>query len=358
MLDSNSSLHSSSKISPPLQGSPQSLSYDVYGIGNALLDIEYEVKDPLFLNQLGIQKGVMTLVSYERQEDIIEALGKENIRHLTSGGSVANSMAAIRHFGGSGYFSCKIANDESGEKYHQEMRSIGLASNFDSTSKPSGETGRCLVKITPDSDRTMSTYLGVSVHLSEAELNLDALARSQYLYLEGYLLSSPSALLAVKKAKSFAHGQKIKVALSLSDPFMVSSFNSEFRNLLATKVDMLFANQEEALGFAQTRNFEEALESLKQVSHCFAVTLGAKGSLVFDGESFHTIPPEPVKPIDTVGAGDMYAGAFLYALTQGYSFLQGAKLASVASAYVVTQYGPRISADVVPMLLKQAGLGF
>jgi sugar/nucleoside kinase (ribokinase family) len=311
--------------------SPNLNAYDVYGIGNALLDIEYEIKSPAFLDQMGVQKGVMTLVSHQRQEEMIKALGPENIRHTTSGGSVANSMAAIRYFGGKGYFSCKIASDTSGEKYHQEMRSIGLACNFDDTVKPHGETGRCLVKITPDSDRTMSTYLGVSVHLSEAELNLKALSQSKYLYLEGYLLSSPSALLAVKKAKNFAHEQQIKTALSLSDPFMVTTFNAEFRDLLATKVDMLFANQEEALGFAGTRDFDVAIESLKHVAHQFAVTLGPKGSLVFDGENFHTIAPEPVKPVDTVGAG-------------------------VASAYVVTQYGPRISAEIVPMLLKQAGL--
>ncbi len=333
-----------------------SYEYDVYGVGNALLDVEYEVKDPVFLEKMGIQKGLMTLVSHERQEAIIRAMDKSDIRQMTSGGSIANSMAAIRYFGGTGYFSCKIANDSSGERYHQEMKLIGLNSNFDVMPKPPGETGRCLVKITPDSDRTMSTYLGVSVHLSESELNFEALSKSKYLYLEGYLLSSPSALLAVKKAKKFADERGIKTALSLSDPFMVSSFNQEFRDLLSVKVDMLFANQEEAFGFAGTRDFDEALNALRQVSHQFAVTLGPRGSLVFDGESFHTIPPEPVKPIDTVGAGDMYAGAFLYALTQNYSFLDAAKLASVTSAYVVTQYGPRISARVVPELLKKAGL--
>jgi sugar/nucleoside kinase (ribokinase family) len=333
-----------------------STEYDVYGIGNALLDVEYEVKDPVFLEKMGIQKGIMTLVSHQRQEEIIGAMDKKDIRQMTSGGSVSNSMAAILLFGGAGYFSCKIANDESGERYHQEMKLIGLKSNFDHAPKPAGETGRCLVKVTPDSDRTMSTYLGVSVHLSEAELNFDALSKSKFLYLEGYLLSSPSALLAVKKAKKFADDRGIKTALSLSDPFMVSCFNQEFRDLLTTKVDMLFANQEEAFGFAGTRDFDEALASLRQVAHRFAVTLGPRGSLVFDGENFHTIPPEPVKPIDTLGAGDMYAGAYLYALTQDYSFLESAKLASVTSAYVVTQYGPRISAKVVPDLIKMSGL--
>ncbi len=330
--------------------------YDVYGIGNALLDVEYELKNPEFLDQIGIKKGLMTLVSHEKQEEIIAAMGKENIRNVTSGGSVANSMAAIRHFGGKGFLSCRIAGDETGEKYHEEMKRIGLHSNFDHRPKPQGETGRCLVKVTPDSDRTMSTYLGVSVNLSESELNFEALARSKFLYLEGYLLSSPSAFEAVKKAKQFAHERHIKTALSLSDPFMVTSFHGQFRDLLQEKVDLLFSNQEEALGFAKTRDLTEALDCLKQAAQQFAVTMGPRGSLVFDGQVLHTIPPEPVKPIDTVGAGDMYAGAFLYALARDYDFLQAAQLANLASAYVVTQYGPRIPKEIAPRLLAQAGL--
>jgi len=330
-------------------------SYDVYGIGNALLDMEYEVEDE-FLTQMNIPKGVMTLVSNERQNDIIQAMGQKSIRNITSGGSVANSMVALQYFGGKGFFSCKVASDKAGEHYHAEMRSMGLDSNFDHSPKSQGETGRCLVKITPDSDRTMNTYLGVSVTLSESELHWEALAQAKFLYLEGYLLSSPSALAAVKKAKNFAHDRGTKVALSLSDPFMVNAFKEAFLEILSPKIEMLFANREEALAFAGTSKFEEALERLKQVSRCFAVTLGARGSLVFDGQVLHEIPAAPAKPIDTLGAGDMYAGAFLYGLTQGYSFLDAAALANVTSAYVVTQYGPRISKEVVPMLLQQAQL--
>jgi sugar/nucleoside kinase (ribokinase family) len=330
--------------------------YDVYGIGNALLDVEYEVKNPEILETIGIKKGLMTLVSHEKQEEIIQLIGQENIRNMTSGGSVANSMAAILHFGGKGFLSCRIASDETGENYHQEMKRMGLASNFDDKPKPEGSTGRCLVKITPDSDRTMSTYLGVSVHLSPSELNFEALSSSRYLYLEGYLLSSPSGLDAVKQAKQFAHAHQVKTALSLSDPFMVKSFNSVFRDLLSEKVDMLFANQEEALSFTNTRDLSEAIRLLPHWARRFAITRGARGSIVFDGSMVHELPPEPAKPVDTVGAGDMYAGSFLYALAKGYSFLEASKLAGVSSAYVVTQYGPRISPDIVPTLLSNAGL--
>jgi sugar/nucleoside kinase (ribokinase family) len=330
--------------------------YDVYGIGNALLDVEYEVKNPEILEAIGIKKGLMTLVSQEKQEEIIQLIGQENIRNMTSGGSVANSMAAILHFGGSGFLSCRIAADQTGEQYHQEMKRMGLASNFDHMPKPDGSTGRCLVKITPDSDRTMSTYLGVSVDLSPSELNFKALSCSRYLYLEGYLLSSISGLDAVKQAKQFAHEHQVKTALSLSDPFMVKSFNPVFRELLSTPIDMLFANQDEALNFTGTTELSEAARLLPRWARQFAITRGARGSLVYDGSTFHELPPEPAKPIDTVGAGDMYAGSFLYALAKGYSFLEASKLAGVSSAYVVTQYGPRISPSIVPELLSKAGL--
>lgn len=326
--------------------------YDVYGIGNALLDMEFDVADS-FLDKMGIPKGLMTLVDFDRQQEIVHEMGADNIRNVTSGGSVANSMAAVNLFGGKGFFTCRVGNDKTGEIYHQEMQAIGLDSNFDHMDKPAGETGRCLVKVTPDSERTMNTYLGISVELSESELNFDALENSQYYYIEGYLMSSETARHAVRKAKTFAHSKGIKTALSLSDPFMVTAFKAEFEKTLEQGVDMLFANEEEALTFTGAETVAEAANALEAVSTCFAITLGSKGSLIFDGESYVEIPAEKVTPIDTVGAGDMYAGAFLYGMTNGMSFNDSAKLASMTAAQVVTQYGPRISGDDVANLLAQ-----
>ena len=196
------------------------MSYDVYGIGNALLDIQLDVNHE-FLTQNDLPKGVMTYVSQARQTEIINLAGPDNIRQVSSGGSVANSMIVLQYFGGTGFFSCKIAQDEAGTQYHDELKSSGLDTNYDHQARPEGQTGRCLVKITPDADRTMSTNLGISESLSESELHLDALKQSTYLYLEGYLTTSPLGHQAALKAKRLAEENGVKTAITFSDPAIV-----------------------------------------------------------------------------------------------------------------------------------------
>ncbi|NCX94604.1 MAG: adenosine kinase [Gammaproteobacteria bacterium] len=226
-------------------------------------------------------------------------------------------------------------------------------SNFDHMPKPTGETGRCLVKVTPDSDRTMNTHLGISVTLSEAEVHYEALKQAQYFYIEGYLMSSPSARAAVYKAKNYAKLNGVKTAVSLSDPFMVVQFKDAFDELLKDGVDLIFANEEEAFDYAGTQDLAKAIEKLQKVAQQFVITRGARGSVLFDGIDLHDIPAYPAKPIDTLGAGDMYAGAFLYGVTHGMNELEAAQLASMTAAHVVTQYGPRINATDAKRLLTQ-----
>lgn len=329
------------------------MSYQVYGIGNALLDIQYDI-DNAFLEKHRIAKGIMTYLNSEQLNDMLVKLGKDNIRQISSGGSVANSMVAFSYFGGKGFFSFSIADDESGDRYLSEISEAGLATNFDHNSPRSeGETGRCIVKITPDADRTMNTFLGASIELSEQHIHTEALKDSEYFYIEGYLVTSTLALAAAKKGIQIAKDNNVKIAITLSDPDIVKHFKSEFHELIDDGVDLIFCNEKEALDFTEQTSLELAIEALKKVSATFVITVGPKGSLVFDGKQLITVPATAEKPIDTVGAGDMYAGAFLYGITNGLSWAQSGKLANITSSKVVTQFGPRVTKDDAQQLLTQ-----
>ncbi len=327
------------------------MTYDVYGLGNALLDIQLDVSID-FLNHNQLPKGVMSYVTQERQTEIIDLIGKDRIRKISSGGSVANSMIVLQFFGGKGFFSCKIAQDEAGDHYYNDIREAGLDTNFDHQPRPEGETGRCLVKITPDADRTMSTNLGISATLSESELHQDALKQSKYLYLEGYLTTSPLGHQAALKAKSFADQNGVKTAITFSDPAIVSQFKAQFHELIDGGVDLIFCNESEAKEFTGSDTLASAIEQMKRIAKTFVITIGPRGSMVYDGSELITVPATEEKPIDTVGAGDMYAGAFLYGITNGLSWLEAGQLANLTSSKVVTMYGPRVTqADTV--ILKE-----
>lgn len=326
--------------------------YDVYGMGNALLDVQYRT-DTAFLQEHGIAKGMMTYVSHEAQSSMMAKLDNVQQAHHALGGSVANSMIALQYFGAAGFYTCKIADDEAGHRYYQAMKAAGLDCSYDSTPLHQGQTGRCVVKITPDADRTMSTFLGISIEMDSAQLNTQALAQSRYLYIEGYLTTSESAMEAVHHAKTHAEKHGVKVALTLSDPAIVEAFRPQFHSIIDEGVDLLFCNEAEAMAFAETDVLEEAIATLK--THCrgFALTQGARGSLLFDGENMIRIEPTAAEPIDTLGAGDMYAGAFLYGLTQGLGWKKSGELANITSSKVVTCRGPRISQEDAHALLAE-----
>jgi sugar/nucleoside kinase (ribokinase family) len=323
--------------------------YDVYALGNALVDMEYEV-EPTDLQHLNIDKGVMTLVDEAHQLRIMEHLRERN-HHRGSGGSAANSVIALAQFGGSGWYSCKVADDELGHFYLKDLRAGGVATR-DTSFLEEGDTGRCVVLVTPDSDRTMCTYLGISGNLSLHELDQDALKASKWFYTEGYLVTSDTARVAAIEARKLAERSGVRTALSLSDPNMVRFFKDGLRDMIGERLDMVFANEEEAMGMADADNLDDAVAYLKTVAREFAITRGPKGALVWDGEQAIDIDPVPVTPVDTVGAGDMFAGAFLYGLTQGWSHQRAGDLASAASARLVTTLGPRVSATVSQGILR------
>lgn len=315
--------------------------YNVYGVGNALVDKEFEVEDS-FLSDHKIVKGLMTLVAHEQQQHLLSTLtDKYGIKKRAGGGSAANTLYALSQFGGTSYFTCKIANDETGDFYLDQLGDNNIETNIDSQ-RQEGTSGRCLVMISPDAERTMHTYLGVSEHVSELDLNLDAARESDYIYLEGYLVTSPSAKQAISKLKKYAEENGVKTAMTFSDPSMLEYFKNDINEVLGTGVDLLFCNENEALLWSGADDIEGACKIMSEKARQFVITRGAEGALLFDGENYISIASHKIDPVDTNGAGDMFAGAFLYGITNGKSFEEAGNLASLASATVVANFGPRL----------------
>ena len=325
--------------------------YDVYALGNALLDIEFEVS-PETLEELGVDKGVMTLLDRDAQDKIISNLAEYDQKR-SCGGSAANTLIAVSQFGGKAFYSCKVANDEPGKFYTRDLIDCGVATNLDTQVADSGVTGKCLVFVTPDADRTMNTFLGISGNFSDAELVPEAIADAEYTYIEGYLVSGESSKQAAIKAKEIARSAGKKVAFTLADFNMVKFFKPGLLEIIGSGVDFLFANEGEAMLMADTEDFDTAVDRLKTLAKGFAITRGAAGSVIFDGEKLIEIEPFPVEAIDTVGAGDMYAGAFLYGITNGMSYAEAGTLASMASSKIVTSLGARLKTEEVRALLKE-----
>ena len=327
--------------------------YHVYAIGNALVDMEFSVDDK-FLAEHGIDKGVMTLVDEQLQHRLYESL-KDRGGKKASGGSAANTIIAVSQFGGQSFYSCKVANDETGEFYVNDLVKAGVDTNLHGD-REDGISGKCIVMVTPDAERTMHTFLGISETVSNNDLDETAICASEYVYLEGYLVTSDSARTAAIEARKIAEQNQVKTALTFSDPNMVSFFKDGLNEMLGEGVDLLFCNEQEALTWAGTDSIEEAVATIKTVAKTFAITLGAEGALVFDGETEHNITPYATHAIDTNGAGDMFAGAFLYALTHGHDFATAGQFASRAAARLVAQFGARLSAEDHDKILSEHGL--
>lgn len=325
--------------------------YHVYGVGNALVDMEFSVRDEFF-EELEIAKGLMTLVDEKRQIELLAYLGHKN-GTWACGGSAANTVIAVSYFGGQSFYSCKVANDELGDFYVEDMRTAGVDSNING-SRTEGETGRCLVMVTPDAERTMNTFLGITESLSTEELDETAIAASEYLYMEGYLVTSDTGRAAAIRAREIAERNGVKTALTFSDPAMVQYFRDGLQEMIGTRVDLLFCNEGEALAWTGAQEIDQAVEDLKSIARTFVVTLGSRGALIYDGAQTIPVAPCPTQAVDSNGAGDMFAGAFLYALTHGYSHESAGRLASTAAAQVVSRFGPRLDAEAHKVLLQEA----
>jgi sugar/nucleoside kinase (ribokinase family) len=324
--------------------------YDVYGIGNAIIDIVTEV-DHDFFERNSIEKGVMTLVDEKRQLELMKVIDMKKSR-MSGGGSAGNTVVAVTQFGGKSFYSCLVAQDELGKFFLDDLKRNGVDTNLKHENCPPGHSGRCLVMTTPDAHRTMNTFLGVSSFLSPEHLDEEAIRNSAFVYLEGYLVASPKGLEAMKQTKKLAEKHKVEVALTFSDPSMVKYFSQQMEEVVGAGVDLLFCNDEEAMIFTGTSSVQEAREKLRKVAKRFVITLGANGALIFDGDTFIQIEPYNVRAIDTNGAGDMFAGAFLFGITHHHSYAEAGKLASLASSRVVTQFGPRLEPTQAKKVLE------
>ena len=315
----------------------EGIQYDVVGVGNALVDMIAMVDDT-FLTSHDMVKGSMALIETERAVQLTSAVG-ESIR--TSGGSGANTLAGIASLGGDVAFIGKVADDELGREFASDMTNIGVEfrSGGPDASIP---TGRCIIAVTPDAQRTMNTFLGISTLLSFDDLDGDIISKGAVLYLEGYLFDRDEAKKAFREAAALAHSHGRVVALTLSDSFCVDRHRADFKALVRDEIDLLFANEDELLSLYETADFDEAITLLRHDCHIAAVTRSEKGSVIVTRDDVHAVPAHPVeKVVDTTGAGDLFAAGFLRGLTQGKPLTDCARIGAIAAAEVISHVGPR-----------------
>ena len=314
------------------------MTYDVYGIGNALVDAEYAV-DETFLRDQGIAKGHMTLVSEQEIEAIATGLlGRESRR--MSGGSAANTVYAVQGFGGRGFYSGRVGDDETGRHFLDDLTAAGIHTGGNPSCE--GRSGSCLTLVTADAERSMTTYLGVSASLSPDDVNEAALVTSRYLYVEGYLASTAPGCAAAVFAREVAESEGVKTSLSLSDPSMVEGFRDALEDMLGNGVTQLFCNEEEALAWTGTDRLDIAATELGDVAPFVNITLGARGSLALSPRGRELAPGRGADAVDTTGAGDIYAGAILYARNAGAVPAEAAAFANFAAAHLVSVHGARL----------------
>lgn len=316
--------------------------YNVYGVGNALVDVQYQV-DEAYIARMDVGMGTMTLVDEARQRALIENVEGEALERA-SGGSAANTMIGVANFGGTAYYGCKVGNDEPGDFYLNDLTEAGVGSN--PNNRADGVTGQCVVLIGPDGERSLNTFLGITGEFGPDEVEPGVVSDSDVVYIEGYLLSSDSGFEASLKAQELAKERGAKVAVTLSDVFIVNAFKERVEEILRNGVDLLFGNEAEAMAYTDRSDVSGACLVIGKVVGDFAITLGGDGALVTDSGNVKTVDGFPVEVVDTNGAGDGFAGAFLYGITNGYSATEAGRLGCYAGAQVVSKFGPRLEGDL------------
>ena len=330
---------------------PMEKTYDVVGIGNAIVDVLVQANDDL-IDNFELTKGTMALVDEAQAERLYASVGPGL---ETSGGSAANTLAGVAQLGGRAGFIGRVRNDQLGGIFTHDIRSVGA--RFDTPAATEGpSTARCLILVTPDAQRTMCTYLGASVGLDPADLDLDMVAQAKVLYLEGYLWDSDEAKAAFITAAEVARAHGGEVALSLSDAFCVERHRESFQELVDGHVDILFANEMEITALYKANSFEEAADQVRGRCKLAALTRSEQGSVVLNGTGTHSVAPFQLGPLlDTTGAGDLYAAGFLHAYTQGQSVDECGRLGSLCAGQVVTQLGPRPQGSLKQLVAQHLG---
>ena len=324
------------------------MNFDVYGVGNSLVDIQAHVSDGV-LGEVGFQKGIMTLVNTEIQQRVLGHLHGAAVTRC-AGGSAANTVMGVADFGGSAAYAGKVGRDELGEFFLDDMRTVGTIIDVPATDLP---TGTCVILITPDAQRTMLTSLGASATLGPDDIDEQHVRNSQYVYIEGYLFGGEPTRSAAYRAIELAKQHGTKVAFTVSDPFLIQHHRDEFWKLIEGPVDLLFCNLEEAQALTGQTDAIECAHAIHQHAENVALTMSADGSILMHAGEVIPIEGVPVQPVDTTGAGDMYAAGILYGITNGLTWKQSGRLASHAASRIVGQLGARLETPLTPAEIRE-----
>ena len=312
--------------------------FDITGIGNAIVDVIVNVKDK-YLEDQNIRKGMMSLVDLKTIENISDTI---EIKTTVSGGSVANSIVALAQNGMNTAFIGKVSNDEIGSKFIDGLKSENVTFACKAQSDDS-KSGRCIVMVTPDAQRTMSTYLGISQKLNSGDINQDVIKNSSITYLEGYLWDLDDAQVAIKHATDYAKSSGNLVAFSVSDVFCIERFRDSFRSMIDSNVDIVFANKEEIKSLYENDNIEEITKILSQQERIYAITMGEEGALIIKGDETYKIEAQKIENlVDTTGAGDLFAAGFLEHFIKNESLESCGSRGVEMASRVIQQYGARL----------------
>ena len=328
--------------------------YDLYAIGNALVDSEYEVTEAQ-LQAMGVAKRHMTLIDTPRRAALLAAVQGMHSRR-TGGGSAGNTVVALAQLGGNAFYSCRVADDELGAFYRDDLLANGVDSNLNHTKPPVGQTGSCMVMVTPDAERSMSTFLGATADIDHTALHPKDIAKSKVYYMEGYLAASPTGLDAALRGRALAKAAGVKLAATLSDMSMINFCRAGLEAMVGADdggLDYLFCNEEEATVWCGTQDMDAVCAQIGVLARVVCLTRGANGCIILQDGNRTPVPAAKVTAVDTNGAGDMFAAAFLYAVTRGHSLAQAAWLANQAAGKVVTQYGNRLSSVTIATIQSQ-----
>lgn len=313
--------------------------YDIFGIGNALLDSEYAVSDA-FLVQHGVEKGRMTLIDSERRASLLAAVtGSPD--SVGAGGSAANTVYAAQGFGCRSYFAGVVCNDHVGLSFLAELARAGIDS-LEAIDQAESHSGQCLVFVTEDGQRSMNSFLGVSETLYEHHVEEHVVARSEWAYIEGYLASSSTGSAAAKKTREVADRHGVKTSLTLADVSIVQAFRESLNEIIGEKLDLVFCNIEEALEWCETDQLETAAKGILEIARHAVITVSEEGCYLCGPNGVDHVEGFPVQPVDSNGAGDMFAGAFLASLRNASNLEEAARFANYAASHIVRRYGPRL----------------
>ena len=321
------------------------MKYDISALGNALVDTQYMISHE-FLNEIGLEPDSMTLATPEEHAPIIEKLESIGVSSVSDcGGSATNSLVAASYFGSKCHHVCRVADDEDGQKYLDSLQNAGVNHIGFSKEDSNMPTGKCLIFVSPDAKRTMSSMLGISAYLGSKDIDYDAVVNSKIFYIEGYMVTSNENFNAVTSVLNHLKNKNTLKALSLSDAGIVNGFRNEFKIIESHGIDMIFCNDDEAIAFAGTETFDDAVSFYKEQAYMIAITKGSEGSLIIKNGKEIFSPAESINPVDTNGAGDMFAGSFMHAYLNGFDLASCAEFSNFASSKIVETFGPRLTPD-------------